>query len=199
MKKLLSLTIFTLFFATFALAQDPQRGIDQMPGKGKPKPQEEVQKSDGKDEKAKSEQANIDEKTAFPIKRGEMSGNAKKVSLAKILKNPQKYSGKTVLVSGVIVRSCKMEGCWLELAPSANAQSIRIKMKDHGFFIPLNSASMNLKAKAEGVFEVKTLSKEHVDHLIEDGAKFDKRNADGTVTEVSFIANGVELTRQNSK
>ena len=50
-------------------------------------------------------------------------------------------------------------------------------------------------AKAEGVFTVKTLTKEEVKHMIEeDGAKFDKINADGTVTEVSFEATGVELT-----
>jgi hypothetical protein len=197
MKTLLSLTLFTLIFGGSIFAQEPNRGIDQMPGKGKSMSKEEVKKSDGKDEKAKAEQANVDEKTAFPIKRGELSGTAKKVSLAKILKSPQKYAGKNVLVSGVIVRSCKMEGCWMELAPSTNAKSIRIKMKDHAFFIPLNSAGLN--AKAEGVFQVKTISKDEVDHLIEDGAKFDNRNSDGSVTEVSFIAAGVELTRQNKK
>jgi hypothetical protein len=53
-----------------------------------------------------------------------------------------------------------------------------------------------MKVKAQGAFVVKTLSKDHVDHLInEDGAKFPNRNADGTVTEVSFDAAGVELTK----
>ena len=128
------------------------------------------------------------------IKRGAMLGNTKKVSLAKALKNPDKYAGKSVLVEGVIVRSCKMEGCWMELAPTKEAKSVRVKMKDHAFFIPLNAAGMT--AKAEGVFSVKTLSKAEVDHLInEDGAKFDNRNADGTVTEVAFEATGVELTK----
>ena len=96
-------------------------------------------------------------------------------------------------VEGVIVRSCKMEGCWMELAPKQDAKSVRVKMKDHAFFIPLKAAGA--MAKAEGVFTVKTLSKEEVKHMIEeDGAKFDKINADGTVTEVSFEATGVELT-----
>ncbi len=94
----------------------------------------------------------------------------------------------------MIVRSCKMEGCWAELAPKANAKSVRVKMKDHSFFIPLQSAGA--MARAEGVFTVKTLTKEMVDHMIEeDGAKFDNRNADGTVTEVSFEATGIELKR----
>ncbi len=198
MKKLLSLTVFTVLFGSFVFAQTPTRGIDQMPGKGdKSMKSDEKKMSDGDDAKAKAEQANVDEKTAFPIKRGAMSGTAKKTSLAKILKSPQKYADKNVLVSGVIVRSCKMEGCWLELAPKANAKSIRIKMKDHGFFIPLNAAGLN--AKAEGTFKVKVLAKEEVDHLIEDGAKFSERNSDGSVTEISFVAAGVELTRQTKK
>jgi len=147
------------------------------------------------DAKALAEQADIDAKTAFPIKRGVISGKAKKVKLANILATPEKYSGQNVLVEGVMVRSCKMEGCWMELAPSKEGKSIRIKMKDHAFFIPLNSASIGLKAKAEGVFTVKNLTKAEVDHLIEDGGKFDKRNADGSVTEVSFVASGVELRK----
>ena len=126
------------------------------------------------------------------LKRGAPIGKAQKVDLAKVLKDPNKYAGKTVLVSGLIVRSCKMEGCWAELAPDKNGESVRVQMKDHAFFIPLNSAAS--LARAEGVFSVKTLSKAEVDHLIsEDGAKFDSRNADGTATEVSFVATGIEL------
>ncbi|MGI8641580.1 MAG: DUF4920 domain-containing protein [Pyrinomonadaceae bacterium] len=128
------------------------------------------------------------------LKRGAAIGKVDKVSLAKVLKNPNKYAGKNVLVKGVIVRSCKMEGCWMELAPSKDAQSVRVKFKDHAFFIPLDSAGMN--AKAEGVFSIKTLSKKEVDHLVnEDGAKFNNVNKDGTVTEISFEATGVELSK----
>jgi hypothetical protein len=147
------------------------------------------------DDKAKAEQADITDKTAFPLKRGAFTGKAQKVDLAKILATPDKFSGKNVLVEGVMVRSCKMEGCWMELAPAKDAKSVLIKMKDHAFFIPLNSASQNLTAKAEGVFTVKTLSKAEVDHLIEDGGKFADRNADGSVTQVSFVASGVELRK----
>ncbi|CAN5701976.1 hypothetical protein BH24ACI2_BH24ACI2_04310 [soil metagenome] len=129
------------------------------------------------------------------IKRGAPISNAKKVSLARVLKEPNKYVGKNILVEGVIVRSCKIEGCWMELTPSKDAQSVRVKFKDHAFFIPLDSAGMN--AKAEGVFSIKTLSKKEVDHLMnEDGAKFADINKDGTVTEISFEATGVELTKK---
>ena len=191
MKTILSLIILTLAISGSLFAQETVKKPMPM----EMKPMDKMDKLSDEDEaKAKAEQANVDDKTAFPLKRGMMSGKASKVSLAKILKTPAKYSGKTVAVEGVIVRSCKAEGCWMELAPTATGKSIRIKMKDHGFFIPLNAAGLN--AKAEGVFTVKTLSKEEVDHLMnEDGAKFDKINADGTVTEVAFVANGVELSK----
>lgn len=151
------------------------------------------------EEKMEKKPTEQDKTEAIPVggtlKRGAALGNSKKVSLAKVLADPSKYAGQSVRVEGVIVRSCKTEGCWMELAPKADAKSVRVKMKDHGFFIPLNSAGA--VAKAEGVFTVKTLSKEEVTHMIEeDGAKFENINADGTVTEVSFEAAGVELTRK---
>lgn len=128
------------------------------------------------------------------MKRGAPIGTAKKVQLAKLLKDPEKYSGETVLVEGVIVRSCKMEGCWAEIAPDKNGKSVRVKMKDHAFFIPLNAAGS--LARAEGVVSVKKLSKAEVEHLMnDDGAKFDNRNPDGSVTEVAFEATGIELKR----
>jgi len=149
--------------------------------------------------KEEAQPTEADKKAAIPtgtyLKRGAPIGNAKKVSLEKALQDPSKYVGKTVLVEGVIVRSCKMEGCWAELAPNKEGKSVRVKMKDHAFFIPLQSAGA--LARAEGIFTVKTISKAQVDHMIaEDGAKFDKRNADGTVNEVSFEATGIELKKE---
>jgi Domain of unknown function (DUF4920) len=127
------------------------------------------------------------------IKRGDAIGKADKADLKKVMADPAKFDGKTILVKGVIVRSCKMEGCWLELAPEKDSASIHVNMKGHAFFVPLDSVGLN--ARVEGTVVAKTLSKDHVDHLIEDGAKFDKRNADGSVTQLSFEANGVELTK----
>jgi hypothetical protein len=184
MKNILSLMILVLAFSFNAFAQDD-------------KSKTEMKKEDKMESKKPTDK---DKTEAIPadgvLKRGAAIGKSDKVSLAKVLANPAKYSGKMVRVEGVIVRSCKMEGCWMELAPKADAKSVRVKMKDHAFFIPLNAAGA--AAKAEGVFTVKTLTKEQVKHMIEeDGAKFENVNADGTVTEISFEATGVELTRKS--
>ncbi len=200
MKKVLALTILTIAATSFASAQT-QPKIDE------PKPpvtQEQLDKEKMKSMDMKMDMdmdmkpTDADKMAKFDadgkIKRGAAIGSAKRVSLAKALKNPSKYSDKAILVEGVIVRSCKMEGCWLELAPTKDAKTVRIKMKDHRFFIPLDSAGLN--AKVEGMMSVKTLSKEQVKHMVdEDGAKFGKINADGTVTEISFEASGIELSK----
>ncbi|HXH70088.1 MAG TPA: DUF4920 domain-containing protein [Pyrinomonadaceae bacterium] len=182
MKKILGLTILTLALTSVGLAQSSKTTDNKSIGKiSERKPFEYDNES------------TLDANGV--LKRGDLVGKAKAVSLAKVLKKPGDYVGKTVLIKGVIVRSCKMEGCWMELAPTVNAKSVRITFKNHAFFIPLDSARM--QAKAEGVFSVKTLRKAEVDHLVnEDGAKFDNVNKDGTVTEVSFEATGVELTKK---
>ena len=175
MKNILGLLALVLTFSLAAFAQEMKQEM----------------KMDGKSPSDADKTATIP--TNGYLKRGAALGNSKKVSLAKVLDDPSKFAGKSVRVEGVIVRSCKMEGCWMELAPKQDAKAVRVKMKDHAFFIPL--ASAGAFAKAEGVFTVKTLTKEEVNHMIEeDGAKFEKINADGTVTEVSFEATGVELT-----
>jgi len=148
-----------------------------------------------KTEGTNEQNAPVTLKTGETITRGvAFVKGTQKVSLDKVLASPDKYSGKTVAVEGVIVRSCKMEGCWMEMAAKEGGKSVRVTFGDHAFFIPLNAAGM--KVRAQGTFKTKVLTKEHVDHLInEDGAKFDNRNADGTVTEISFDATGVELKK----
>lgn len=144
----------------------------------------------------KSEQnAPVELKKGESITRGAaLAKGVKKAKVEKVFAEPTKFADKTVEVKGVIVRSCKKEGCWMEMADKEGGKSVRVTFGDHLFFIPLNSAGMNVRA--QGVFKTKTLTKEHVDHLInDDGAKFDNRNADGTVTEVSFDATGVVLTQ----
>ena len=127
------------------------------------------------------------------IKRG--APIAEVVDLEDVFANPKDYVGKTVRVEGYIVRSCQKQGCWAELGAKKDAkETVRVTMKDHQFFIPLKSAGF--KAVTEGVFGIKTLSKEQVKHLVEDdGAKFDKINEDGTVTVMSLVATGIVLKK----
>ena len=125
------------------------------------------------------------------IKRGvALNAESPAVRFADVLKEPAKFAGKRVRIEGVVERVCQAEGCWMQIAPEAGASGIRVTFKDHSFFVPKDSKSM--KFKAEGEFSVKTLDKAQVDHLVEDGAKIE-RKADGSADEIRFVATGVEL------
>jgi len=175
MKKILSLSSLVLLLGFSAFSQE-------MNSKGEPVATNEQNKP-------------VNLRSGEMIARGgALAKGVKKATVEKAAAKPAEYADRTVEVSGVIVRSCKKEGCWMEMADKEGGKSVRVTFGDHAFFIPLNSAGM--KVRAQGTFKTKVLPKEHVDHLInDDGAKFDNRNADGTVTEVSFDATGVELTK----
>jgi len=126
------------------------------------------------------------------IKRGAPVGDGAAVDFAALLKEPAKYVDRNVVVEGVVERVCQMQGCWMELAPERGARGVRVSMRDHSFAVPFNAAG--LRARAEGTFTVKTLTKEDADHYEREGAKL-KRNSDGTATEISFTASGVELRK----
>lgn len=127
------------------------------------------------------------------VKRGAPIGDSPLVSLATALRDPEKFTGKRVVIEGVAARVCTRKGCWMEVAPRFGAnESVRVTFKDYGFFVPLNAQGM--KVRAEGEFVIKKLSKEQADHYAEEGARL-VRNADGTAKEIGFVATGVELRR----
>ncbi|MBS1913676.1 MAG: DUF4920 domain-containing protein [Bacteroidetes bacterium] len=127
-----------------------------------------------------------------PIRRGAPIGSSPAAGLADILKNPNAFAGRTVIVEGVVQQCCQRKGCWMELAAKRGAPGVRVTFKDYGFFVPTNSSGM--KARAEGTVVVKQLDKAMVDHMMSEGAHIAPA-PDGTATEVSFVASGVELRR----
>lgn len=125
------------------------------------------------------------------VKRGAPLRKMASTPLTSILKNPKAFEGRTVLTRGRIDRSCKAKGCWMELSAVKGGPSMRITFRDYGFFVPLDAAGS--KAKVAGKLQVKKLSKAEADHLEEDGGKV-VRSKDGSATEISFVADGVELS-----
>ena len=126
------------------------------------------------------------------VRGAAISADSQVVPLEQVLKTPNAYTKTPVVVEGVITKNCSNKGCWMELSPEAGKAGVRVTFKEYAFFIPLDAKG--LKVKTEGVTSTKVLSKKHVDHLEGEGAKL-TRNADGTATEVSFVASGVELRK----
>ena len=129
-----------------------------------------------------------------PIKRGNKIGSKSPVvALEDIIKAPEKYENKKVIIEGTVNNVCQKKGCWMEVLAKEDLPGVRVTFKDYGFFVPKDCAGY--KVRAEGKVKVTTLSKETADHYAEEGAQL-VRNEDGTAREMGFVAYGVELYKQ---
>ncbi len=126
------------------------------------------------------------------VKRGAPVSAGPAIAVTQLVASARSYTARSVIVEGMITRECTEKGCWMQVAPSADANGMRVTFKDYGFFIP--QSMVGRRARMEGMTKVTTHSKAAADHLIGEGAQL-QRNADGTATEVQFVANGVELFR----
>jgi hypothetical protein len=120
---------------------------------------------------------------------------AKAIALTTLLKSPDAYASKTVVVDGKVRAACMKKGCWMELAPTAakGAQGCRVTFKDYGFFVPTNSAGADVRV--EGVVATRVVPAAEVAHLEAEGATFAVKEKDGSARELSIVATGVELRR----
>jgi hypothetical protein len=122
--------------------------------------------------------------------RGEKIGDSPVVALSEIMKDPEKYKDKKIIIEGTVDAVCQKKGCWMEVIPEPDEPGVRVTFKDYGFFVPKDAKGM--KVHAEGKIKFTTLSKEDADHLEEEGARL-VRNPDGTASELGFVASGVAL------
>lgn len=127
------------------------------------------------------------------IRRGDPLPDRAALPLGVVLQDVESYAkqNEPVFISGVVERNCTTKGCWMQVAPAPGEKGVRVTFKDYGFFIPLNSKGM--KVKAVGTIVTKHHDKDHVDHLEAEGAAL-QRNADGSATEITLVASGVELS-----
>jgi hypothetical protein len=126
------------------------------------------------------------------VKRGAPVSAGPAIAVTQLVAAARNYTAKAVIVEGMITNECTEKGCWMQVAPNAEAKGMRVTFKDYGFFIP--QSMIGRRARMEGMTKVTTHSKAAADHLIGEGAQL-QRNADGTATEVQFVASGVELFR----
>jgi hypothetical protein len=128
------------------------------------------------------------------IKRGNKIGSKSPVvALEDVIKNPEKYENKKIIIEGTVNNVCQKKGCWMEVLAKKDQPGVRMTFKDYGFFVPKDAAGY--KVRAEGKVKITTLSKETADHYQEEGAKI-VRNEDGTAKEIGFVAYGVELSKK---
>lgn len=98
-----------------------------------------------------------------------------------------KYEGKLV---GKVTEVCQEKGCWMKLE-KANGQTMMVKFKDYGFFMPKDIVGKTVVL--EGQATVTEVSVKQQRHYAEDAGKSKEeiRKITQPKREVQFVASGV--------
>ncbi len=125
------------------------------------------------------------------LKRGKPVPAAPTATIEAILANPAGFPDtQVVVIDGMVVRSCTVMGCWMQLADGPDNKGLKVDFHDGGFVIPLGAAGM--KARAMGMVTVEVLTAEEAAKAEKTGSAVTK-NAKGEPVEVGLMATGVEL------
>lgn len=91
------------------------------------------------------------------------------VPVAKVVKSPEAYLGKKILVGGVVTEVCQPKGCWIKVAETPNsAETLFVKFTCpvEGRLIPLDAVGR--QTWVEGELEIEEVSQEDARHYAED-------------------------------
>lgn len=90
---------------------------------------------------------------------------------------------------------CSKKGCWMKLPAGEEGETVMVRFKDYGFFMPLNSQGKEVIV--EGKAFVKETSVEELRHYAEDAGKSEEDIAKITKPklEMAFEANGVLMKK----
>jgi len=102
----------------------------------------------------------------------------------------KKLGSKSCKLSGQIIETCSMKGCWMSL--DIGGDTLFVKFRDYAFFVPKDSVE-GKRAIIQGDLFLDTVSVEMLKHYAEDAGKTEKEIAQ--ITEPSyklgFTADGV--------
>ena len=90
---------------------------------------------------------------------------------------------------------CSKKGCWITLPAGNNDETIMVRFKDYGFFMPLDAAGKDVIVAGKAF--VNELSVADLKHYAEDAGKSSEEIANITepAMEFAFEANGVLLKK----
>ncbi len=115
------------------------------------------------------------------------------LAAADLVKDIQKYEGKTYRVTGLVASTCKKKGCWMNVEGGDGTGRIFVKFKDYGFFVPKEGAE-GRPVVFEGVVSEKTFTIEETKHYLEDAGDMEAAKKVTAPSKVPFVeATGVKM------
>lgn len=124
---------------------------------------------------------------------------SERTELEALLKEPERFVGKTVRVEGVVEAVCESSGCWMEIRAGQGASSVRVKVEDGVIVFPISARGK--RAEAQGVFQRYEMGRSeyetHLRHLAaERGEKFDASNVgEGPFRVYQIEGTGAEICK----
>ncbi len=104
-------------------------------------------------------------------------------------------SGEACKVEAAVNAVCTRRGCWMTLTGEGVNTTVRVRMKDYGFFVPLNSLGAN--AVVEGVVSRVVVPEADAQHYADDQAASTGLPAEvieGDQEGIEIMATGIHLT-----
>jgi len=112
------------------------------------------------------------------------------ISVRKLPAKMENSETVEIKVKGIVTEVCQAKGCWMTL-DLGDDESIRVKFKDYGFFVPKDAAGKT--AIVQGIASKEVVSVEEQKHLAEDAGKTEKEinSIKDPKEELTFVAEGV--------
>ncbi|MGE5410775.1 MAG: DUF4920 domain-containing protein [Clostridiales bacterium] len=119
-----------------------------------------------------------------------------KTKVSEILKKPDSFVGKKVLIEGMVVDVCSKRGCWMEIASDKSFQKIKVKVNDGEIVFPMEAKGKT--AKVEGtVYQIKMTKEQAIERKKEEakekGKTFDPNSVKGPETIYQIKGLGAEI------
>lgn len=98
----------------------------------------------------------------------------------------------TVKVSADIEKVCKKKGCWFTLQGEGVDRTVRVKMKDYGFFVPRNTKDG--QAVLEGRLQARKMTEKEAKHYAKDEGKDPSTVSAEDLHVYEFTASAVQIS-----
>lgn len=111
-------------------------------------------------------------------------------SVMTTLKSSDSFETKVI---GTVQKVCKKKGCWVTLMDEGSDESMFVKFKDYGFFLPLDCENQKVIMQGKAFTEVTPV--DELRHYAEDEGKSAEEIAAITEPKVEykFLASGVKF------
>ncbi len=116
--------------------------------------------------------------------------------ISQILDTPERFTGKRVKISGMIIEVCATRGCWVYIAGDRQYEKIQVKVTDGEIVFPMSASGR--QAEVEGIVQVLNISKDDMikwkkHQAQERGLKFDPASVTGDETIIRLIGLGAVI------